>query len=45
MDHAQAMEFVREHGVVLVAASGPAPKLTEAIALAALHPNVSGVRK
>ena len=32
MDHAQAMEFVREHGVVLVSASGPAPKLTEAIA-------------
>ena len=32
MDRAQALEFVREHGVVLVSASGPAPKLTEAIA-------------
>jgi hypothetical protein len=32
MDLAQALEFVREHGVVLVSASGPAPKLTEAIA-------------
>ena len=32
MDAAQALEFVREHGVVLVSASGPAPKLTEAIA-------------
>ena len=32
MDCAQALEFVRAHGVVLVSASGPAPKLTEAIA-------------
>jgi hypothetical protein len=32
MDSAQALDFVREHGVVLVSASGPAPKLTEAIA-------------
>jgi hypothetical protein len=32
MDRAQALEFVRAHGVVLVSASGPAPKLTEAIA-------------
>jgi hypothetical protein len=32
MDRDQALGFVREHGVVLVSASGPAPKLTEAIA-------------
>ena len=32
MDREQALEFVREHGVVLVSASGPVPKLTEAIA-------------
>jgi hypothetical protein len=32
MDSEQALEFVREHGVVLVSASGPVPKLTEAIA-------------
>ena len=32
MDRGQALEFVREHGVVLVSASGPVPKLTEAIA-------------
>ena len=32
MDRGQALDFVREHGVVLVSASGPAPKLTEAIA-------------
>ena len=32
MDCGQALDFVREHGVVLVSASGPAPKLTEAIA-------------
>jgi hypothetical protein len=31
-DLARALDFVREHGVVLVSASGPAPKLTEAIA-------------
>lgn len=28
---AAALAFVREHGIVLVSASGPAPKLTEAI--------------
>lgn len=28
----QALSFVRENGVVLVSAAGPAPKLTEAIA-------------
>jgi hypothetical protein len=27
-----AMEFVRRHGIVLVSAQGPAPRLTEAIA-------------
>ena len=32
MDLARALDFVREHGVVLVSAKGPAPKLTEAIA-------------
>ena len=32
MDGRQALDFVREHGVVLVSASGPVPKLTEAIA-------------
>ena len=32
MDRGQALDFVRQHGVVLVSASGPAPKLTEAIA-------------
>jgi hypothetical protein len=32
MDRAQALDFVRGHGVVLVSASGPVPKLTEAIA-------------
>jgi hypothetical protein len=32
MERDQALDFVREHGVVLVSASGPAPKLTEAIA-------------
>lgn len=32
MDSVQALDFVREHGVVLVSASGPVPKLTEAIA-------------
>jgi hypothetical protein len=32
MDQRQALGFVREHGVVLVSASGPVPKLTEAIA-------------
>lgn len=32
MDRGQALDFVREHGVVLVSASGPVPKLTEAIA-------------
>jgi hypothetical protein len=32
MERDQALEFVREHGVVLVSASGPVPKLTEAIA-------------
>lgn len=32
MDRIQALDFVREHGVVLVSASGPVPKLTEAIA-------------
>jgi hypothetical protein len=32
MDREQALAFVREHGVVLVSASGPVPKLTEAIA-------------
>jgi hypothetical protein len=32
MDSGQALDFVREHGVVLVSASGPVPKLTEAIA-------------
>jgi hypothetical protein len=28
----EALEFVREHGVVLASAKGPAPRLTEAIA-------------
>lgn len=32
MDLAQALDFVRQRGVVLVSASGPVPKLTEAIA-------------
>ena len=32
MNADSALDFVREHGVVLVSASGPAPKLTEAIA-------------
>ena len=32
MDADAALAFVREHGVVLVAANGPVPKLTEAIA-------------
>jgi hypothetical protein len=32
MDAGQALDFVRLHGVVLVAAGGPVPKLTEAIA-------------
>jgi hypothetical protein len=32
MDATAARAFVREHGVVLVAAKGPVPKLTEAIA-------------
>jgi hypothetical protein len=32
MDCTQALEFVRLHGVVLVSAAGPVPKLTEAIA-------------
>ena len=32
MDSSQALDFVREHGVVLVSAGGPVPKLTEAIA-------------
>lgn len=32
MDRDDALDFVREHGVVLVSASGPVPKLTEAIA-------------
>lgn len=32
MDGGQALDFVREHGVVLVSAGGPVPKLTEAIA-------------
>jgi hypothetical protein len=32
MDTQQALEFVREHGVVLVSAQGPAPRLTDAIA-------------
>jgi hypothetical protein len=32
MDRDQALDFVREHGVVLVSAAGPAAKLTEAIA-------------
>jgi hypothetical protein len=32
MDGAQALDFVRLHGVVLAAATGPAPKLTDAIA-------------
>jgi hypothetical protein len=32
MDSAQALDFVREQGIVLVSANGPAPKLTEAIA-------------
>ncbi len=31
MDVADALEFVRSHGVVLVAAKGPVPRLTEAI--------------
>ncbi|HZV63933.1 MAG TPA: hypothetical protein VFG03_03365 [Telluria sp.] len=32
MDGAAALAFVREHGVVLVSAEGPVPRLTEAIA-------------
>lgn len=32
MDVAEALAFVEEHGVVLVAARGPVPRLTEAIA-------------
>jgi hypothetical protein len=32
MDRGQALDFVRRHGVVLVSAAGPVPKLTEAIA-------------
>jgi hypothetical protein len=32
MNADQALEFVRMHGIVLVSAKGPAPKLTEAIA-------------
>jgi hypothetical protein len=32
MDTEQALEFVRRHGVVLVSAQGPAPRLTDAIA-------------
>jgi hypothetical protein len=32
MDAAAALAFVREHGVVLVSAKGPAPTLTHAIA-------------
>lgn len=32
MDTEQALEFVRGHGVVLVSAQGPAPRLTDAIA-------------
>jgi hypothetical protein len=31
-DAAAALDFVREHGVVLVSAAGPAPRLTDAIA-------------
>jgi hypothetical protein len=31
MTAAQALDFVREHGVVLVSAKGAAPRLTEAI--------------
>ncbi|HTC25495.1 hypothetical protein [Dyella sp.] len=32
MNATEAIDFVREHGIVLVAARGPAPKLVEAIA-------------
>lgn len=32
MDAAAALAFVREHGVVLVSAKGPVPRLVEAIA-------------
>ena len=32
MTAAEALAFVREHGVVLVSAKGPVPRLTEAIA-------------
>lgn len=32
MNAAQALAYVEEHGVVLVAAKGPVPRLTEAIA-------------
>jgi hypothetical protein len=32
MDAQAALAFVREHGVVLVSAKGPVPRLTEAIA-------------
>ena len=32
----QALDFVREHGVVLASAKGPAPRLTEAIVGAAI---------
>jgi hypothetical protein len=45
MDAAAALAFVREHGVVLVSAKGPVPRLTEAIAGEAIkgswwgHPN------
>lgn len=31
MDTEQAFDFVRSHGVVLVSAQGPAPRLTDAI--------------
>lgn len=31
MSAAQALDFVREHGVVLASAKGPVPRLTEAI--------------
>jgi hypothetical protein len=32
MDAEMALAFVRQHGIVLVSAKGPAPRLTEAIA-------------
>lgn len=31
MTAAEMLDFVREHGIVLVSAKGPAPRLTEAI--------------